>query len=142
MRLAVLGTGSIGTRHLAALLRVGVEPVAVPIRTARAVELEAAGYRCVQSLKEAHALGATAAIIATETSRHAADVRDALTLGMHVLCEKPLSASSADSRDLPGIADSLGLGLFAAYCLRFDAGLLAFRSSLSEIGPVHSVRIE
>lgn len=141
-KVAVLGTGSIGARHLEVLRTIGAQPIAVPLRPIRRTELASAGYACADSLEAARDKGATATIIATATGRHAADVQHALELGLHVLSEKPLATSVGEAKDLPALASSCGLRLFVAYCLRFDEGLLAFRNSLQDMGETHSVRVE
>src|SRR5256885_6020468 len=92
---AVLGTGSIGTRHMQVLREIGVPVTAVPIRESRRTELEAQGWRCAPSLREAAQAGATAAVIATDTRRHAVDAEEALHLRLHVLIEKPPAPSAA-----------------------------------------------
>lgn len=142
MRIAVLGTGSIGSRHLAVLRASGATPVAIPVRASRRPELAAEGFICVESLKAARDEGATAAVIATATGRHVSDVESAIALGLHVIAEKPLAVSFRDAAGLPTQAAQRGVRLFVAYCLRFDEGLQAFRRRLPGIGELHSVRIE
>ena len=139
---AVLGTGSIGLRHLSVLRALGVKPIAVPVRQERAIALTAEGWEVAESLDEAESKGARAAVIATDTLRHVADSEHALRLGLDVLCEKPLAEDSCAASRLLDLTKGGIPKLFVAYCLRFDAGLLAFRSRLGSIGEIHSVRIE
>lgn len=139
---AVLGTGSIGTRHLGVLKALGAKAIAVPLREKRRAELEAQGWHTASDLEGARALGAHAVVIATETSRHAEDATKALELGMAVLCEKPMGATAIDAQAMASAAESRGLPLFVACCLRFDAGLQHFRECLPEVGAIHSARAE
>jgi predicted dehydrogenase len=139
---AVLGTGSIGLRHLSVLRALGEKPIAVPVRQGRAITLTAEGWEVAESLDEAESKGARAAVIATDTLRHVADAEHALRLGLDVLCEKPLAEDMFAASQLPHLTEGARPKLFVAYCLRFDAGLLAFRSRLGLIGEIHSVRIE
>jgi predicted dehydrogenase len=139
---AVLGTGSIGLRHLSVLRALGQKPIAVPVRQERAIPLIAEGWEVAASLDEAESKGARAAVIATDTLRHAADAEHALRLGLDVLCEKPLAQDMFAASQLLQLTEGTRPKLFMAYCLRFDAGLLAFRSRLGLIGEIHSVRIE
>jgi scyllo-inositol 2-dehydrogenase (NADP+) len=53
--------------------------------------------------------GLQAVVIATPTTTHEPMVRAALEHGLHVLCEKPLTLSSAESEALALLAESKGL---------------------------------
>ncbi|MBN2381419.1 Gfo/Idh/MocA family oxidoreductase [bacterium] len=140
--LAVLGSGSIGTRHLDVAQSMGIPCLAIPIRTQRATELAHAGYNTARSLAEARDAGADAVIIATDTARHVDDVLQALNLGFHVLCEKPLAISPAPINELIKSATLNKCCLKVAYCLRFDQGLQRFRALLPAIGDIHAVHCE
>ena len=141
-KVLVRGTGSIGQRHLGVFRdHVGVQPVAFPVRPERAAELRSRGFSAVRSLGEAAEQGPAAVVVATDTGRHLKDSRELLALG-DLLIEKPLAPSAAGLADLHRAATAVGRRMFVAYCLRFDAGLQAFRERLPEIGRVDSVRIE
>lgn len=140
--IAVLGTGSIGSRHLDILNKLGIQHYAIPIRSERKQELTGASVPCADSLEHAKKLGANAVIIATETSRHVTDVREALLLDYHVLCEKPIAISVDQACQLKSIIQKTKCHLFVAYCLRHDPGLQQFKKMRDTIGQIHSVRIE
>ncbi|MFA6034242.1 MAG: Gfo/Idh/MocA family oxidoreductase, partial [Myxococcota bacterium] len=138
---AVLGTGSIGMRHLGALRTAGAKVVAIPVRESRRAELEHEGLVTVSSLSQAALIGVGGVVVATDTSRHAADAAEVLKLGIKVLCEKPLALSVEDARilfEIPGAAENLRV----AQCLRFDEGLNAFKRFIPEAGAIHSIRVE
>jgi threonine dehydrogenase-like Zn-dependent dehydrogenase len=69
-KVAVIGTGSIGYRHLQVLRFIGISSIAISMRAARRVELEAEGWSCATSLCEAADKGVSAAVIATDTRCH------------------------------------------------------------------------
>lgn len=139
----VMGTGSIGQRHLAVLQSDGnVQAVAFPIRSQRCSELKAAGFQVTQNWEEAARLGATCAIIATDTSRHKDDVQSALKAGCNVLVEKPMAVDAASAHDCLQLAQSVGRGIWVGCCLRFQEALNIFREQLAQLGKIHSVRIE
>lgn len=139
----VIGTGSIGQRHLTALRSDGyVQAVAFPIRSQRRSELKAAGFQVIQDWEEATRLGATCAIIATDTSRHKDDVQSALEAGCNVLVEKPMATDAALAHDCLRLAQSAGREIWVGCCLRFQEALNVFREQLKCLGKVHSVRIE
>lgn len=138
----VLGTGSVGYRHLSVLRSLGRKCIAVPVRPERARTLSAEGWEVASSLDEAATMGARAAVIATDTHRHVPDTQHALRLGLDVLCEKPLAEDAVAASRLPDLPEGSRPRLFVAYCLRFDEGLSALRARLGSIGKIHSVRIE
>lgn len=142
-QVAVLGTGSIGTRHLQVLREIGgVTPIAVPTRAERIAEWRAAGFATARNWDEARAQGATHGIVATETRRHFADARAALALRMNLLVEKPLTATVSDARELLAIAAKSSGQVFVGCVLRFSESLNVFRAWLPRIGAVHNVRVE
>jgi predicted dehydrogenase len=120
----------------------GVEPIAVPIRSARLTELEADGFATVPDLQSAASNGACAAIIATDTARHAADVLWALKEGLDVLVEKPMAMDSAEGHRLRERALTLGRRVYVGCVLRFSESLNTFRTMVGDVGRLHSVRIE
>ena len=112
------------------------------MRPERRTVLESEGWSCAASLEEAVESGATACVIATETAGHVEHVTRALDLGLHALAEKPLACDAAEAAALPALATDRGLHLAVACPLRFEPGLRTVRERLSEIGEIHSVRIE
>jgi predicted dehydrogenase len=128
-------------RHIQALRALEHRVIAVPVRAERAQELRGLDIETAASMQEAVDLGATAAIIATDTGRHVRDATDALALGCHVLVEKPLAPSAVEIGALVVQSLQAKRRVFVAYCLRFHDGLALFRTRLPEIGEVHAVRI-
>jgi predicted dehydrogenase len=123
MRIAVVGTGSIGMRHLRLLREVAdVVPVAVPVRAQRVTELRGQGFEAVPSVEEALAQGLAGAIVATDTGRHRADA-EACLRACAVLVEKPMAANARDAEQMAEAARAHGRALHVACCLRFDEGL-------------------
>ncbi len=110
---AVIGTGFIGTVHVEALRRIGVQLRGVlgssPERGA--ARADALGVvKAYASLEEL--LGDPAVDVVHVTSPndlHAAQTRALLTAGKHVVCEKPLAMTSAESAELVDLAASTGL---------------------------------
>lgn len=140
---AVLGTGSIGTRHLEVLRGIeGVTPIAVPKRRTRLQELEAAGMPAARDVREAVRRGATRAIVATETRCHVEDAGAAMAAGLDVLVEKPLATTAREARRLQRHAQAARRRLFVGCTLRFSESLNAFRGQLAAVGAVHTVHIE
>lgn len=65
-----------------------------------------------------------AVYIALPNSQHAEYARRAAERGIHVLCEKPLTAVARDAERLIDIADKSGVQLMTAYRLHFERGNL------------------
>ena len=139
----VCGTGSAGLRHLRLIHHAAHVPVvALPVRPERRAELVALGFRVLENWAEVADLGATHAIIATDTRRHGEDVADAVKSGCEVLVEKPMTTDGLSAHAMVTTARAAGCGLWVACCLRFHEGLNNFRQVLPEIGRVHSVVVE
>lgn len=123
VKAGVVGVGFIGVAHVEALRRLGVEVAGVvgssPER-ARA-KAEAAGLgRVYSSVEEMAADPAIDVIhIASPNYAHADQVRTVLAAGKHVVCEKPLALSSADTADLVGRATASGLVNAVCFNIRF-----------------------
>jgi predicted dehydrogenase len=116
---AVVGTGFMGRVHVDALRRLGVEVVGVvgstPERAARADLGPAFG-----SFDEMLADDRVDVIhITTPNHLHHAQAKAALEAGKHVVCEKPLAMTSAESADLLALAESTGLVHAVNHNLRF-----------------------
>lgn len=139
---AVIGTGSIGMRHLCVLKEMGKNPVAIPKRRERLEELEKAGFKSACSLQEAGANGVTHCFIATDTSCHVEDGLAAIDAGMNLLIEKPLSISQVSTLPLLQKAKEKGKKIFVGCVFRFSKSLQTFCSLLKEIGNLYTVRIE
>ena len=143
VQIAVLGTGSIGSRHLDVLNEAeGFRTIAIPLRPGRANELAERGQETAANLAEAAEMGANTCVIATETGRHLADGIQALDSGFDLLVEKPLTTTAADSSKLIQHAKNVGKEIYVGCVTRFSESLGAFREYLPQVGQLHSVRIE
>ncbi len=141
--IGVLGTGSIGIRHLDVLAALGgVKPIAISRRQTRRAELAQAGRVVAATLDEAVRLGVTSCIVATETGRHCEDAVAALERGLDVLVEKPMAVDAAQASALAQRAQALSRKLFVGCTLRFSESLGLFKQQLPQIGRLHTVRIE
>jgi len=143
VRIAVMGSGSIGTRHLSVLGQIaGVHPIAVPRRRERIGDLKKEGYTVVNCLEEAVELGAKLCVVATDTGRHVEDGLAAIRSGLDVLVEKPLAATTLEARRLWRAAQEADRKVFVGCALRFSESLNTFKTLLGRIGRLHAVRIE
>ena len=100
---AVIGTGFIGTVHIGALRRLGVRVEGVlGSSAARGVERASAlGTRAYGSLDDLLADPAVQVVHVTSPNvAHYGQVRQILAAGRHVVCEKPLAMTSAQSAEM------------------------------------------
>jgi predicted dehydrogenase len=140
---AVIGTGSVGLRHLDVLRRVDrVKPVPVPVHAHRRDALRNAGFQVARDLEEAVSFGATACIVATDTGRHQQDAVLAINLGLDILVEKPMASDSLQASNIKACAEERKRKVFVGCVLRFSESLNVFREHLPQIGHVHAVAIE
>jgi predicted dehydrogenase len=120
---AVIGSGFIGTVHVEALRRIGVRVVGLVDATpelgaARAAELGLP--RAYASLAEALADDAVQVVHVTSPNElHHPQVRQILAAGRHVICEKPLAMTSAESAELVRLAAASGLVNAVNFNIRF-----------------------
>ena len=110
---AVIGTGFIGTVHVEALRRIGVQVRGVLGSTpergqARADALGVA--RAYASLDDLLADDTVDVVhVTSPNDLHMAQTRAALRAGKHVLCEKPLAMTALESAELVELASETGL---------------------------------
>ena len=100
----VVGLGSIGTRHARILRELGLQVATVSRR-------EGGDYKSItQAVAAVHP---DYAVIATETARHADDMKELAQAGFHgrVLVEKPLFATPALPPKYPFAQVSVGYNL-------------------------------
>ncbi|MBW7922945.1 MAG: Gfo/Idh/MocA family oxidoreductase [Rubellimicrobium sp.] len=122
MKAAVIGTGFIGSVHVGALRRLGVEVAGVlgssPLRGAE--RATALGTRAYASLDDLLADDAVQVVHVTSPNHaHHAQVLAILAAGKHVLCEKPLALTAAQSREMVAAAKAAGRVAAVCHNIRF-----------------------
>ncbi len=120
LEVALVGAGLIARLHLGAGVAAGVR-IRVYSDDGRAEGLAGEfGVRAVGSLAEA--LDGVAAVdICTPTESHHGIAMAAIAQGVAVVCEKPLSASTAEAEEIVDAAERAGVALYPAHDLRFSA---------------------
>ena len=119
LRAAVAGTGFIGTVHVEALRRLGVEVLGVCASTRE----RAAAKALAPAFESFEALLADERVdvvhVTTPNHLHHAQVKAALGAGKHVVCEKPLATTSDESAELLALGEASGLVHCTNFNLRF-----------------------
>jgi predicted dehydrogenase len=140
-RAGIVGTGFIGAVHVDALRRLGIEVAGVVGSTPE----RAAAKRLGPVVESYEALLADPAIdvvhLTTPNHLHYAQAKAALEAGKHVVCEKPLALSSAESGELVALAERSGLVHCTNFNIRFYAQVQAAQARVraGELGEVRHV---
>jgi predicted dehydrogenase len=119
----IIGTGFMGVAHTEALRRLGVDVVGVAGSSPERARAKAAKallppvYDSVESLLADPAV--TVVHVTSPNHVHASQVRAALDAGKHVVCEKPLAVSAAESAELVERAAAAGVVNTVCFNLRF-----------------------
>lgn len=124
-KVAVIGCGSIGKRHIGNLIARGVAPariVALDTREDRRAEVTArfGVERVCAKLEEVLDEKAAAAIVCSPTSFHVGQATALVEHGMDVLIEKPLGHTLEGVEALEAALARHGRQALVAYCFRFS----------------------
>lgn len=103
---AVVGTGSIGTRHLSCLASLGVDDLTAcsEHRRRSSVQVGERVVPCVTTYDAVLSGSAAVVIVANPSSLHAEYARRAIEAGKHVLVEKPAAMSNEELNELIVVA--------------------------------------
>jgi len=120
---AVIGSGFIGTVHVEALRRIGVRVVGLLESSPELGAERAAALglpKAYASLAELLADDAVQVVHVTSPNElHHPQVKEILAAGRHVVCEKPLAMTSAESAELVALAAASGLVNAVNFNIRF-----------------------
>lgn len=144
MRVAVLGCGYWGSKHVRALHSIAEvdRVVAVDFREERLTELKrefpaiGVSRRLEDALDEVDAV-----IVATPPDTHARCAMVAMQAGKSVLVEKPLATSTLDARQMVDTAENLGVVLGVGHTFEYNAAVWKLRDLLDseELGRIHYI---
>ncbi|MBI3550335.1 MAG: Gfo/Idh/MocA family oxidoreductase [Elusimicrobia bacterium] len=142
--LGVIGVGHWGPNHVRNFIglpncRVAVVADSNKEALAR-VSKQFPGPKTVQDYKKLLAGDAIdAVVVCTPTSTHYKIVRGALAAGKHVLCEKPLSETGAQAKDLVRLAKAKKRVLMVGHVFVFNPGLLKVKEIIDsgETGKIY-----
>jgi predicted dehydrogenase len=120
---AVIGSGFIGVVHLEALRRIGVRVTGLLSASAEKGESRAAALGLARSYASLEELLADPEVdvvhVTSPNELHHPQVRQILAAGKHVVCEKPLAMTSAESAELVELAARSGLVNAVNFNIRF-----------------------
>lgn len=143
-RVLIVGLGSIGKRHLRLARELLPSADIRVLRHQPTNEVPEFANGCFFSIEDALAFSPHVAVIASPAPFHLATAQLLAEAGVHLLIEKPLSASINGVRQLLETCQKQSVVLLTGYNLRFLPSLQRYRYLISEgvIGNVLSVRCE
>jgi predicted dehydrogenase len=146
LRTAIVGLGFMGGTHIEALRRIGVDVVGCLGVTPEETRGGVARYGLAREYDSLEQLVADPAVdvvhVCTPNYLHHAQVKAAIQADKHVICEKPLAVTSAESRELVALARQHNRVGAVNYNLRFfplahEAHSRVRAGGLGEIRLVH-----
>jgi predicted dehydrogenase len=143
-RILIVGLGSIGKRHLRLARELLPNADIRVLRHQATNEVHEYSNGSFFSIEESIAFAPQIAVIANPATFHIATAKALAEAGVHLLIEKPLSASLSGIAQLLETCRGQGVILLVGYNLRLLPSLQRYRDLLSEsvIGKVLSVRCE
>lgn len=142
IRLAVVGTGHLGRIHARLAAQAPHIELAAIVDVSADARRRVAGEVGVRGVADYRDLvgDIEAAIVATPTIYHHQVVKDLLEAGVHVLVEKPITATTAEADELVTIAGERGLTLQVGHVERFNAGLECVADELHDVRYLQATR--
>jgi len=130
MRIGVVGLGTIGQTHLAALQKLRVDEIlGVDVSSAARERAQLYALRCLADYRDLLEIdGLEGVVIATPPSTHREIALAALETGVGVLCEKPLAITLADCAAISDAARSARGPFQVGFCHRFQPEVEVLRS--------------
>ncbi len=120
---AVIGTGFIGTVHVEALRRIGVQVRGVLGSTPERGQARATALGVPRAYPSLDALlddpSVDAVHVTSPNDLHLPQAKAVLAAGRHVICEKPLAMSATESAELVAAAAAAGLVNAANFNIRY-----------------------
>jgi predicted dehydrogenase len=132
VKVAVVGTGSAGRRHLETLAGLGVTDLLAVNAHRPGPPVVVSGHEVttVHALDDALDAAPDAVVVATPTSLHAEATERSVRAGIPVLCEKPLASDGDEAARVTELAEAEGV-LVAVCCqFRFHEQLVELRRQL------------
>jgi UDP-N-acetyl-2-amino-2-deoxyglucuronate dehydrogenase len=147
LRFAIIGCGKIAPRHAAAMKEQGQLIAVCDIDKDKAEKLSSEYGGTVYTNMEtllAQEKSMDVVAICTPNGLHAEHSILALKSGSNVLCEKPLSISSADARKMIKEAADQGKKLFVVKSTRYNPALIELKKILDEKawGKIYSFQLD
>ena len=143
MHILILGTGSIGERHLRNFLRIDGTRCSIAEPNAKMLERATRDYSVVNAFKsweEADMSDYDGVVICTPTNLHVPIMTQLVRAGANVLSEKPISMTPDGIDDLLAAVAAKNVVTGVAFCMRHDPLLEEIRERIHS-GALGAVRV-
>ncbi|QDU95592.1 Gfo/Idh/MocA family protein [Lignipirellula cremea] len=134
-RVLIIGTGSIGVRHLRCFQATGRAEMsiceALPDRRREVAEQFGVAHACADIEEAIRAARPTMAVVASPAPSHIPLALQLAEAGVHLLIEKPLSLTLTDADRLLAVVQQRGLTAGVAYCWRYHPLIAAAQQFLA-----------
>lgn len=146
MRIGVVGNGNIVKRFLKDAAEVeAVETIAVCVREQSRHKGEELAQACAMEVytdygKFLERKDMEAVYVGLINTRHYDYARQALLAGKHVICEKPLTVTWDEARELADLARERRLFLWEAFKLPYGPVVPAVKRHMDRLGPIRLVQ--
>jgi predicted dehydrogenase len=139
---AVIGGGSIGTRHARNLITLGQSVQIIETEPSRAAELRTLGFTVESELEAAFAPEVDAVLVCSPSIHHFAHTQAAIRAGKAAFIEKPISHRMDGVDDLVKQAQAAGIITLVGFNMRFRDGFKRAQALIAEgrIGKPLAVR--
>lgn len=136
-KIALIGVGSIGKKHIANIRRLYPECIIAAASPSGRVYPDSKDFISLQTVESAITFQPDAVIIASPATSHASQIAFFQQHGIPVLVEKPLASERSDFNAFPVSGDNLAI----AYCLRYLPATNIVREILAEnrLGEIYNV---
>lgn len=140
LRVAVIGCGQMGRNHLRCYARLpGVTIVGAvdPVPENRSAVADAFDVPVAESVDDLPPVDVVS--IVTPSTTHVALAERFIAAGVHCMIEKPLALSAAEGRRIAEQGRAAGVTLAVGHLERFNPAVVALKTNLPALGPIHSV---
>lgn len=151
MRIAVIGTGSMGRNHVRVLKNIpDIQDIVISDINQDALEQTAGQFGInstyVEYIEMLEKEKPDGVIIATEPENHRRPAIDAMNMGIHVLVEKPIASRKADAQAMIETSEEKGVVLTVGHTERFNPVIAKIKelidgNELSQLYLVNTRRI-
>lgn len=143
-KIAVLGLGSIGTRHFMNVLEMGLEAIGFdPDLEKREAILAKAAKKypmCQFSVKDSVKMAiqkCDAAVVANPHKHHFKSLSECVDASVHCMVEKPLSIDFTGLEEVLNRADERGLTIAVGFNMRFRPVVVQAQQEIKKLGRIH-----
>lgn len=146
MKYAIVGTGSIGTRHIRNIAQLDPEAEFILVRSStqpkeNIIKLKQELPGTIIEVQAIHEAGeADACLITNPTSMHTSTCLEALKYFKYIFLEKPFSDSMENSDEVKSMAEQKQASILPGYVLRYSTIIKKIKELMPRLGKAYYAR--